>query len=149
VGHVEEFNLQGFRRAGLHAKIHPGGKLTVLTKNAKSGIAVSGWTYSLRCVCICLYQISQTMHSFLKEGGNDVFAHGNKSTLIKCNKNIEQRGPLGKTLPQKTKTTLPVLSQQCCPFSINIYYYKPDGYYYLSTNGNELPQGPYKFTSPS
>jgi hypothetical protein len=76
------------------------------------------------------------MRSFLKEGGNDMFAQGSKSTLTKGNRNIEQRGPLGKTLPQKTTTTLPVVSPQCCHFRINIYFYKYDGYYYLSTNGN-------------
>jgi hypothetical protein len=76
------------------------------------------------------------MLSFLKDGGNDVLAQGNKSTLIKGNMNIEQRGPLGKTPPRNTTTALPVVSQQWCPFRINIYYYKSDGYYYLSTNGN-------------
>jgi hypothetical protein len=64
-----------------------------------------------------------------------VIAQGNKSTLMKGNRNIEQRGPLGKTLPRKMTTTLHVGSQQCCPFHINIYYYKSYGHYYLSTNG--------------
>jgi hypothetical protein len=32
------------------------------------------------------------MRSFMKEGGNDVFAQGRKSTLMKGNMNIEQRG---------------------------------------------------------
>jgi hypothetical protein len=76
------------------------------------------------------------MRSFLKDGGKDVFAQGNKSTLMKGNMNIEQRGPLGKTLPRKNTITLAVVAQQRCPFRINIYYYKSDGYYYLSTNGN-------------
>jgi hypothetical protein len=48
----------------------------------------------------------------------------------------EQRGPLGKMIPRKTTTTLPVVAQQRCPFRINIYHHKSDGYYYLSTNGN-------------
>jgi hypothetical protein len=55
---------------------------------------------------------------------------------MKGNRNIEQRGPLEKMLPRKTTTTLPVVAQQRCPFHINIYYYKYDGYYYLSTNSN-------------
>jgi hypothetical protein len=55
---------------------------------------------------------------------------------MKGNRNIEQRGPLGKTLPRKMTTTLPVVAQQWCPFRINIYYHKSDRYYYLSTNGN-------------
>jgi hypothetical protein len=84
-----------------------GGKSTVQTKSAKSGIPVTGWTYSLGCIRSRLYQSRRIMHSFLKDGGNDVFAQGNKSTLIKGNRNIEQRGPLGKTLPRKTTTTLP------------------------------------------
>jgi hypothetical protein len=92
-----------------------GDKSTVLTKSAKSGIPVSGWTYSLGFIRNRLYQIRQTMHSFLKGGGNDLFAQGNKSTLMKGNRNIEKRGPLGKTLPRKTTTILPVVSQQRCP----------------------------------
>jgi hypothetical protein len=108
----------------------------VLTKNAKSGIPVTGWTYSLGCIGSRLYQSRQTIHSFLKDGGNDVFAQGNTSTLMKGNRNIEQICPLGKKPPRKTTTTLPVVSQQRCPFRMNIYYYKSDGYYYLSTNGN-------------
>jgi hypothetical protein len=39
-------------------------------------------------------------------------------------------------LSQKTTTTLPLDAEERCPFRINIYYFKPDGYYYLSTNGN-------------
>jgi hypothetical protein len=93
----------------------------------KSGIPVTGWTYSLGCVCIRLYQSRQTMHSFIKDGGNDVFEQGKESTLMKGNMNIEQRDPLGKTLPRKMTTTLPFVAQQRCPFSINIYYYKSDG----------------------
>jgi hypothetical protein len=76
------------------------------------------------------------MRSFVKDGDNLVFALGNKATLLKGNRNIEQRSPLGKTIPRKTTTTLPVVAQQRCPFRINIYYHKSDGYYYLSTNGN-------------
>jgi hypothetical protein len=76
------------------------------------------------------------MRSFVKDGDNLVFALGNKATLMEGNRNIEQRGPLGKTLPRKTTTTLPVVAQQRCPFRINIYYHKYDGYYYLSINGN-------------
>jgi hypothetical protein len=111
-------------------------KSTVSTKSATSGIAVIGWTYSLGCVRSRLYQSRQTMRSFVKDGDNHVFAQGNKATLMKGNRNIEQRGPLGKTLPRKMTTTLPAVAQQRCPFRINIYYHKSDGYYYLSTNGN-------------
>jgi hypothetical protein len=67
-----------------------GDKSTVPTESAKSRIPVSGWTYSLGCIRSRLYQIHQTMRSFLKEGGRDVFAQGNKSTLMKGNRNIEQ-----------------------------------------------------------
>jgi hypothetical protein len=74
-------------------------KSTVSTKSATSGIPVIGWTYSLGCVRSCLYQSRQTMRSFLKDGDNDVFAQGNKATLMKGNRNIEQRGPLGKMPP--------------------------------------------------
>jgi hypothetical protein len=35
-----------------------------------------------------------------------------------------------------TTTTLPVVPQQHCPFRINVYHYKADIYYYLSTNVN-------------
>jgi hypothetical protein len=94
---------------------------------------VIGWSYSLGCVRSRLYQSRQTMSSFVKDGDNHVFAQGNKATLMKDNRNIEQRGPLGNTLPRKTTTTLPVVAQQWCPFRINIYYHKSDGYYYLST----------------
>jgi hypothetical protein len=76
------------------------------------------------------------MCSFVKDGDNHVFAQGNKATFMKGNRNIDQIGPLGNTLPRKTTTTLPVVAQQRCPFRINIYYHKSDGYYYLSTNGN-------------
>jgi hypothetical protein len=76
------------------------------------------------------------MRSFFNDGGNNVIAQGNKSTLMKGNRNIKQRGPLGKTLPRKMTTTLRVGSQQWCPFRINMYYYKSDGHCYLSTNGN-------------
>jgi hypothetical protein len=76
------------------------------------------------------------MRSVVKDGDNHAFAQGNKVTLMKGNRNIEQSGPLGKTLPRKTTTTLPIVAQQRCPFRINIYYHKSDGYYYLSTNGN-------------
>jgi hypothetical protein len=108
----------------------------VSTKSATSGIPVIGWTYSLGCVRSRLYQSRQTMRSFVKDGDNIVFALGGKGTLMKGNRNIEQRGPLRKTLPRKTTTTLPVVAQHRCPFRINIYYHKSDGYYYLSTNGN-------------
>jgi hypothetical protein len=111
-------------------------KSTVSTKIATSGIAVIGWTYSLGCARSRLYQSRQTMRSFVKDGDNHVFAQGNKATLMKGNRNIEQRGPLGNTLSRKTTTNLPVVAQQRCPFRINIYYHKSDGYYYLSTNGN-------------
>jgi hypothetical protein len=97
---------------------------------------VIGWTYSLGCVRGRLYQSRHTMRLCVKDGDNHVFAQGNKATLMKGKINIEQRGPLGKTLPRKTTTTLPVVAQQRCPFRINIYYHKYDGYYYLSTNGN-------------
>jgi hypothetical protein len=69
-------------------------KSTVFTKNAKSGIPVIGWTYSLGCIRSRLYQSHQTVRSFLKDGDDDVFAQGNKANLMKGNRNIEQRGPL-------------------------------------------------------
>jgi hypothetical protein len=104
-----------------------GDKSTVLTKSAKSGIPVTGWTYSCGCVRSRLYQSCQTMRPFLKDVGNDVLAQGNTLTLMKGNRKIKQRGPLGgKTLPRKMTTTLPVGSQQWCPFRINMYYYKSD-----------------------
>jgi hypothetical protein len=53
---------------------------------------VIGWTYSLGCVCIRLYQSRQAMRSFVKDGYNNVFAQGNKATLMKGNRNIEQIG---------------------------------------------------------
>jgi hypothetical protein len=68
--------------------------------------------------------------------GNKMFEQGNKVTLMKGNRKIEQRGPLGKTLSRKTTTTLPLDAEERCPFRINIYYFKPDGYYHLSINGN-------------
>jgi hypothetical protein len=43
---------------------------------------------------------------------------------------------LERRYQEKTTTTLPVVGQQRCPFRINIYYHKSDGYYYLSANGN-------------
>jgi hypothetical protein len=83
-------------------------KSNVSTKNATSGIAVIGWTYSLGCVRSRLYRSHQTMRSFVKDGDNHVFAQENKAALMKGNRNIEQRGPLGKTLPRK-KTLLCLL----------------------------------------
>jgi hypothetical protein len=65
-----------------------------------------------------------------------MFEQGNKVTLMKGNGKIEQRGPFRKTLSRKMTTTLPLDAEEQCPFRINIYYFKPDGYYYLSTNGN-------------
>jgi hypothetical protein len=61
---------------------------------------------------------------------------GNKVNLMKGNRKIEQRGPLEKTLSRKMTTTLPFDAEERCPFRINMYYFKPDGYYYLSTSGN-------------
>jgi hypothetical protein len=128
----------------------PCDKSTVSTKSATSGIPVIGWTYSLGCVRSRLYQSRQTMRSFVKDGDNLVFALGNKATLMRDNRNIEQRGPLRKTLPRKTTTTLPGVAQKRCPFRINIVYHKSDGYFYLSTNGNvhNFQKGIF-FTSPS
>jgi hypothetical protein len=108
----------------------------VSTKSATSVIAVIGWKYSIGCVRSRLYQSRQTLRSFVEDGDNHVFAQGNEATLMKGNRNLEKRVPLGKTLPINTTTTLPVFAQQRCPFRINIYYHKSDGYYYLSTNGN-------------
>jgi hypothetical protein len=65
-----------------------------------------------------------------------MFEQGNKVNLMKGNRKIEQRGPLGKTLSRKTTTTLPLDAEERFPFRINIYYFKPDRYYYLSTNRN-------------
>jgi hypothetical protein len=73
----------------------------------------------------------------MNSGGNEMFEQGNKVTLMKRNRKIEQRGPLGKSLSQKTTTTLPLDAEKRCPFRINIYYFKPDGYNYLSTNRNK------------
>jgi hypothetical protein len=56
------------------------------------------------------------MRSFVKDGDNHVFAQGKKVTLMKGNRNIEQRGPLGKTLPSKTTTNSPVVAQQWSRF---------------------------------
>jgi hypothetical protein len=71
-------------------------KSTVTTKSAKSGKPFSGWTYSRGCYGSRLYQSLQA--SFLGSGGNDIFEQGNTVTLMKGNRKIEQRGPLGKTL---------------------------------------------------
>jgi hypothetical protein len=109
-------------------------KSTVKTKSAKTGKPFLGWTHSLGCYRSRLYQSRQA--SFLKSGGNEMFEQGNTVSFMKRNRKIEQKGPLGKTLSQKTTTTLPLDAEEQCPFCINIYYFKPDGYYYLSTNGN-------------
>jgi hypothetical protein len=53
-------------------------KSTVSKKSATSGIPVIGWTYSIGCVRIRLYQSHQTMRSFVKDGDNFVFALGKK-----------------------------------------------------------------------
>jgi hypothetical protein len=52
--------------------------------------------------------------------GNEMFEQGNKVTLMKGNRKIEQRGPLGKTLSRKTPTTLPVDAEERCSFRINL-----------------------------
>jgi hypothetical protein len=109
-------------------------KSSVTTKSAKTGKPFLGWTYSLGCYRSRLYQSHQA--SFLNSGSNKMFEQGNKVRLMKGNRKIEQRGPLRKTLSRKTTTTLPLDAEERCPFRINIYYFKPDGYYYLSTNGN-------------
>jgi hypothetical protein len=44
----------------------------------------------------------------MSSGGNKMFEQGTKVTLMKGNRKIEQRGPLGKTLSRKTTTTLPL-----------------------------------------
>jgi hypothetical protein len=106
----------------------------VITKIDKSGKPFSGWTYSLGCYRSRLYQSRQA--SFLNSGGNEMFGQGNKVTLMKGNRKIEQRGSLGKTLSLKTTTNSPGDAEEHCTFHINIYSFKPDGYYYLSTNGN-------------
>jgi hypothetical protein len=100
----------------------------------KSGKPFSGWTYSLGYYRSRLYQSRQA--SFLNSGGNEMFEQGNKITLLKGKRKIEQTGPLGKTLSRKMTTTLPVDAEERCPFCIKIYYFKPDGCYYLLTNGN-------------
>jgi hypothetical protein len=63
----------------------------------------------------------QTMRSFLKEGGNDVFAQGNTSTVMEGNRNIEQRDPLGKILTRKNNNYF-----ACC-FSTTLLF----PYHYL------------------
>jgi hypothetical protein len=109
-------------------------KSTVTTKSAKTGNTFLGWTYSLGCYRSRLYQSRQA--SFLNSGSNEMFEQGNTATLMKGYRKIEQRGPLGKTLSRKMTTTLPLDAEEQCPFRINIYYFKPNGYYYLSTNRN-------------
>jgi hypothetical protein len=91
-------------------------KSTVSTKSSTSGIPATGWTYSLGCARSLLCQSRQIMRSFARDVDNHVFAQGNKATLMKGNRNIEQRGPLGQTLPRKMTTTLPIVAQQWCPF---------------------------------
>jgi hypothetical protein len=49
---------------------------------------------------------------------------------------LSKEALLERRYQEKTTTTLPGVAQQQCPFRINIYYHKSDGYYYLSTNGN-------------
>jgi hypothetical protein len=74
----------------------------VITKSVKSGKPFSGWTYSLGCYRSKLYQSWQA--SFLNSGGNggnEMFEQGNKVALMKGNRKIDQRGPLGKTLSRK------------------------------------------------
>jgi hypothetical protein len=101
VGHVEECNFQGFRRAGLHDMIYPGQQIDSANKKCQI------WN---SCFWLDIFTWLRPqpplpkpskMRSFLKEGGNDMFAQGNKLTFMKINRNIEKRGPLGKTLPQK------------------------------------------------
>jgi hypothetical protein len=54
---------------------------TVLTKSAKSGIPVTGWTYSLGSVRMRLCQSHQIMRSFLKEGGKNMCFHRETNRL--------------------------------------------------------------------
>jgi hypothetical protein len=81
-------------------------KSSVITKSTKSGKPFSGWTYSRGCYRSRLYQSRQA--SFLNSGGKEKFEQGNKVTLMKGNRKIEQRGQLGNTLSWKTTTNLPV-----------------------------------------
>jgi hypothetical protein len=97
-----------------------GDTLTVLTKNAKSRIPVPDWTSSLGFPCSRLYQSHLTMRSFLEEGGSEVFAQGEKLTLMKGNRSIEQRGSLGKTIPRKM-TTIYLLFLNNATLSVSIY----------------------------
>jgi hypothetical protein len=69
------------------------------------------------------------------ESSEDVFAKGHKTTCMKGSRAKEYRGSLGKTLPRKTTTILPVDKKDRCPFSINIYYCATDGHHYLSSKG--------------
>jgi hypothetical protein len=96
-------------------------KSTVTTKSAKSEKPFSGWTHSLGCYRSRHYQIRQA--SFMNSGGNKKIEQGNNLTLMKGNRKIEQRGPIGKTLSQKTTTILPLDAEERCPFRINIYYF--------------------------
>jgi hypothetical protein len=78
----------------------------------------------------------QLVHFFSEGRWLRCLRAGEKMMFMKGNMNIDQRGPLGKTLPQKMTATLPVAAQLWCSFRINIYYEKSDRYYYLSTNSN-------------
>jgi hypothetical protein len=107
---------------------------TVITKSVKTGKPFLGWTYSLGCYRSRLYQSRQA--SFLNSGGNEMFEQGNKVTLMKGTGKLNKEGHLERPCHEKTTTTLPLDAEERCPFRINIYYFKPDRYYYLSTNGN-------------
>jgi hypothetical protein len=66
-------------------------------------------------------------------------------TLMKGNMNIEQRGPLGKTLPRKRQLRCLLLLNNDAVVSISTITKL------LSFNQRqcpELPKGPYLFTSP-
>jgi hypothetical protein len=108
-------------------------KPTVLKKANMTGKKVDGWTYMIGCVRSRIYQNRETTDRV--KSREDVFAKDHKTTFIKGSRAKECRGSLGKTMPQKTTTTSPVDKEDCCPFSINVYYCATDGHHYLSSKG--------------
>jgi hypothetical protein len=65
VGHVEECSLQGFIKAGLHAKIHPGQQIDSANKKCQIRNPVSGFALVASAVT-CAKAVKQCIH-FLKK----------------------------------------------------------------------------------
>jgi hypothetical protein len=80
-----------------------------------------------------IYQNRETTDIF--KSSEDVFEKGHKTTCMKRSRAKDYRGSLGKTLPRKTTTILPVDKEDRCPFSINVYYCATGGHHYLSSKG--------------